>query len=405
MLRKREEWKPSSAERRSIVKIGTAIHNTLSSYRSAFEAGTQTSKLGALTEVAKTITASPYLEEILQLLVNLTAQRFNYKVVTVRLLDDKRNELILRATQAKNKAYQKKRAIKLGESFAGRAISENRPIIVEDVQTDRDYIGHDLAEEQGLRSMICVPLTIQDRPVGVMSCYTGEMHFFHDDEISALETLAKQAAISIEHARLHVRNTLMQEMHHRVKNNLQQVASLLRLQLRQSHYKSLEQALGDSLSRILAIAAVHELLSREDLDHVSMLSIAESLVYHQQQSFVLPDKRIKFAVRGDNVHLSTTQATQVALILNELIQNAVEHGFKSATEGEIHLTVEEFGNEIGLWVSNNGDRLPGDFDPKRGQLGLQIVENLSRSLGGTFLIEDRLGWTVCEVKFQRSSGE
>lgn len=378
------------------------LHN----FRTAYEAGTKLNRLGALNEVAKTLNQSPYLEEILQLLVNMTAQQFNYTVCSVRLLDPVRNELVLRATQAPARAYQRKPAIKLGESIAGRAIAENRAIIVHDVQTSEEYIGHDLAREQGLRSMICVPLTIQDRTLGVMSCYTNEPRDFPPDEVNALETLAKQAAVAIEHAKLQVRHTLMQEMHHRVKNNLQQVASLLRIQLRQSHYKTLEEAISDSLARILAIAAVHDLLSREDLDHVGIRSIAQALVNYVQQSFLLPGKEICFEVRGHDVHLNMTQATQIALVMNELIQNAVEHGFRESDEGEIHITVEDNQGEIGVWVSNSGDPLPSGYDPsKASHLGLQIVENLARALRGRFRISNVLGWTVCEVKFQRIGSE
>jgi two-component sensor histidine kinase len=248
---------------------------------------------------------------------------------------------------------------------------------------------------------------VQDKPVGVLSCYTGEVRDFQGDEISALETLAKQAAISIEHAKLQVRNTLMQEMHHRVKNNLQQVASLLRLQMRHSGYKSLEEALNDCLARILAIASVHDLLSREDLDHVGIRSIAESLVHHQQSSLLLPDRTIAFEVRGEDVTLNMSQATQVALVLNELIQNAIEHGFKATPSGDVHITIEANEDEVSLWVSNNGDALPPDFDPStQSHLGLKIVDNLARALGGgRFSIANVLGWTVAEVRFARHSGE
>lgn len=384
----------------------TSIFQAFAAFQDGFAAGANVNKLDVLSEVARTVTTSPYLEEVLQLLVNITAKRFNYRVVTVRLLDPERQELILRATQATNKAYQRKRAIKLGESIAGRAIQSREPVFTLDVLNDEDYIGHDLAEEQGLRSMICIPLIVQDRPVGVMSCYTGETRQFSDDEISVLMTLAQQTAVSIEHSRLQVRHTLMQEMHHRVKNNLQQVASLLRLQLRQSHYKSLEDALTDSLSRIQAIAAVHELLSRDDLDHVSIQHIAEMLCTHQQQSFIMPGKIIRFSVRGDQVHLNMNQATQVALVLNEMIQNAVEHGFSNAESGEIHITVEDKEGEIGIWVSNDGDPIPEGFDAaKSGQLGLQIIHSLSGALGGTFKIENRIGWTVCELIFTRQAAE
>ena len=406
LVRRNSAWKFDKETREQLVGLAAITARVFQGFTNAHQAGTRLNRLGALSEVSKTIAKSPYLEEILQLLVNLTAQQFNYRVCTVRLLDESRSELVLRATQAEAKAYQKKRAIKLGESIAGRAIAENRPVFVRDVQFDDEYIGHDLAVEQGLRSMICIPLTLQDRPVGVLSCYTTEVREFPADEIKALETLAKQAAVSIEHAKLQVRNTLMQEMHHRVKNNLQQVASLLRLQLRHSQFKTLEEALNDCLNRILAISTVHDLLSREDLDHVGVRSIAENLVHHQQTSFVMPDRKIKFEVRGSDVRLNMTQATQVALLLNELVANAIEHGFAKTPSGEIHVNVEDTDGEISIWVSNNGDPLPEGFDPTRAShLGLKIVENLARGLGGRFKMSEVLAWTVTEVKFPRATGE
>lgn len=404
-LQRMAPWEITETESESLSNLASQLGVGLRIYRAAYDAGAQTSRLDVLSEATRTLSDSPYLEETLQSLVNLTAGRFNYKVVTVRLLDEKSGELRLRATQATNKAYQQKGAINLGQSIAGRAINENRTVIVHDVQTDGEYLGHDLAVEQGLRSMICVPLMIQSRPVGVISCYTGEVRDFADDEVNALETLAKQAAISIEHSRLQVRHTLMQEMHHRVKNNLQQVAALLRLQMRQGGYKSTQEALDDSLNRILAISSVHELLSRDDLDHVSVKSLAEMLGQHQQTSFVLPGKHISFGVRGDEVFLNTNQATQVALILNEMIQNAVEHGFNQKSEGEIHINVEDMEPQIGIWVSNDGDPLPKNFDPASGKLGMQIMRSLVAALGGKLVIEDRLGWTVCQVIFTRQTGE
>lgn len=406
IFRRRTPWRFSEKVKQRLGQVSQMISLGYKSYRAGYQVGTQSNRLGALSEVSKTISNSPYLDEVLQLLVNLTAQQFNYRVCTVRLLDEERQELVLRATQATVKAYQRKRGIKLGESIAGRTLEENRPVIVRDVQVDSDYIGHDLAVEQGLRSMICIPLSIQDKPVGVLSCYTGEVREFSADEISALETLAQQAALAIEHAKLQVRDTLMQEVHHRVKNNLQQVAALLRLQLKTANYKTLEEALNDVLTRILAISTVHDLLSREDLDHVGIRSIAEALVHHHQSSFILPNKNVSFVVRGEDLRLNMNQATQVALLMNELVSNAVEHGFDQTNEGEIHITVETEESNVCLWVSNNGDKLPENFDPSKStSLGLTIVENLARSMGGKFKMSDVLGWTVSEVKFPRLSGE
>ncbi len=382
--------------------LGTAIQI----YRGAFEAGSRSNQLGLLSEITETLSGTPYLEEILQHLVNITARRFNYRVVSLRLLDESGENLILRAAFSVHRAYPRRPVIRMGESIAGKVIQRRRHIIVEDVQNDDDFIGHDLAIEQGLRSMVCVPLHLYERAVGVMSCYTGEVRQFSADEVATLETLAKQAAVAIEHAKSQVRETLLQEMHHRVKNNLQQVASLLRLQKRQSHYKSLDDALNDTLGRIEAIASVHELLSRDDLDHIDLKHLCDMLINHQQQSFILPGKSLAFSVRGNPISLATVQATQVALILNELIQNAVTHGFKVKNEGEVHLSLEsQPDGTVDIWVSNSGDSLPEDFDQFKGRLGLQIIDSLAKSLGGHFTLENRLGWTVAHVRFQRGTGE
>jgi two-component sensor histidine kinase len=193
-------------------------------------------------------------------------------------------------------------------------------------------------------------------------------------------------------------------MHHRVKNNLQQVASLLRLQMNQSQDHHVDEALGDSLGRILAIASVHDLLSRDDLDHVGLRSLAENLIQHTSQS-ILRGSGIRFQVQGDDTSLSTSQATQVALILNELILNAVEHGFGMDQSGDIHVTVEVDETQVDVWVSNNGSQLPENFNEQELGLGLQIVNSLARALRGTFTMKNELGWTVAHLCFTRTSGE
>ena len=151
--------------------------------------------------------------------------------------------------------------------------------------------------------------------------------------------------------------------------------------------------------------AVHELLSRDDLDHVSLIEIAKTLGQHQRQSFVNPSTRIQFLTTGDDVFLSTAQATQVALVLNELMANAVEHGFKNAQEGEVHITIETQTNTVDVYVSNSGDPLPPGFSLENANLGLKIVQSLAQSLGGSFTIQDKLGWTVSHLTFVRSGGE
>lgn len=360
----------------------------------------------AVTEVTEIIGASPYLEEILQLLVSFTAERLGYKVVNVRLIDEERKELVLRATQSEHRAYRKKRSLKIGESYAGRAVLEKRIITVENILEAEEYVGHDLAFEQGLKSMVCVPLIVRDIPIGVMTCYTDEFHTFGKVELRALEALAKQAAIAIEHAKLQVRSTLMQELHHRVKNNLQQIVSLLRLELLDTSKKSPSDIIYDSLGRIAAISSVHDLLSREDLDRVGIVSISENLAHYHQQAIPPRDMQLQISVVGENIPLSLNQATQVALILNELIQNAIKHGFDEKSTGEIEVKVASKANVMHIKVTNTGKQLQEGFSiEKSSNLGLQIVSTLTKAIGGKFSIKNLNSKVVAEITFPRDETE
>ena len=399
-VRTRRAYQYNANEARILARIAEQVARAIRQQERVATLETKAQRYEAVSEVGQLISSSPYLEEILQLLVSFTAERLNYKVVTVRLLDEQRDELVLRATQSESWAYRRKRSIRVGESFAGQAVLERRIITTEDVMTAPEYIGADLAAEQGLRSMACVPLMIGENVIGVMTCYTDDKRQFSRVELSALEALAKQAAIAIEHAKLQVRTTLMQEMHHRVKNSLQQIVSLLRLQLSEGQHRSVPEVINDSLGRILAIANVHDLLSREDLDRVGIRAIADTLSQYHQQSLLLPGKQIHIDVKGENFPLSMTQATQVALIINELIQNAIEHGFKTHDEGEIHVSVSADKDDVIIRVSNSGDRLAEDFDLSvDSHLGLKIVKNLSKAVGGNFVMEMRFNWVVAEVIF------
>jgi len=358
--------------------------------------------LHTLSEVSQAITSNIYLDELLNLFVEMTARTMNYKVCTVSLVDTDTNELIIKATQSESQEYMKKPRPKVGESIAGRAVAERRVITVPDVRKHPDYLFPDVAERAGLCSLASVPLTFQGRVIGVLNCYTDKVHTFSPEEIAILQALGTQAAFAIEHANLAVKSAVIQEMHHRVKNNLQQIASLVRLQMHYSKYTTVEQAMNDSLNRILAIAAVHELLSRDDLDTVSVKKVAEQILTATKQSVVAPSKCLYTKVEGPDIRLPLNHATSLALVINELVQNAVEHGFKDLDEGRIWVSIEDDGLVVCVTVVNDGEPLPQGFDPARTQsLGLRIVNDLVRGgLGGTFTMENRDG-IVATVRFPR----
>jgi two-component sensor histidine kinase len=135
---------------------------------------------------------------------------------------------------------------------------------------------------------------------------------------------------------------------------------------------------------------VHELLTRDDLDTVSVKRVSESLLAATQQSVVPPDKKVHMSVDGDEFVLPLHQATSMSLVLNELVQNAVEHGFRTLNEGRIHIQLTAGDAEMRVTVSNDGAQLPPGFTPRQSDsLGLSIVETLVRGdLQGTFTLEN-----------------
>jgi len=403
-VRTEKEHQYTQTQVRLLQSIASQISGAVENSRQYRKLEKRASQLSTLSEVSKTITSDLYLEEILQLIVAATADTLSFKICSLMLLDEDKQELVIKATQSKSREYAKKANVKLGESIAGRALASGQPVTVYDLKNSTEYATPDLARREGLSSLASIPLLVKNKKIGVLNCYTEKPHRFTDEEISVLCALGAHAAIAIEHAKLMVKSAIIQEMHHRVKNNLQQVASLLRLQMHYAGGRSVEQVLTESLNRILAIASVHELLAREDLDIISVKKVAEQILQATAQGILAPGKHISMNIEGPDILLPSAQATSVALILNELVQNAVEHGFgPGMDDGEIRITLAEEPKTLTLVVTNDGTPLPEGFDiRKTDSLGLQIVESLVRGdLQGRFVLANEGARTVASVVFAK----
>ncbi len=380
-------------------QVGGAVENN-NLYR---RMETRATQLSTISEISRTITSDLYLEEVLQLIVAMTAESMNFKICSVMMLDESKEELVIKATQSKSKAYLRKPNVKLTESVAGRAIFERRPITILDVRKTPGYQYPDIAKREGLCSLVALPMFVKNEIVGVLNCYTDSPREFTEDEIAVLTTLAGQAAISIHNAKLMVQAAVLQEMHHRVKNSLQTIASLLRLQLRMGKFDSPKAALTQSINRIQSIAAVHELLSSDNLDNVSVKKLADSILSATAHGLIPEGCEVKMGVEGKDFMLPSGHATYVSLVLNELIQNAVEHGLQQCVGGEITVSFHQDDEQIHMDVYNDGTPVPEDFDIKlHRNLGLRIVESLVRdNLFGDFTLVSENGKTKASVSFPK----
>ena len=190
-------------------------------------------QIEALSKVASLITSGLYLEELLRLIVQVTAEVTNSKISSLMLLDPEKKELMVRATQSISEAYNKKPNIKFGYGIAGIVAKTNKAICVPDVRDDERYLSRDIAKKEGLCSLACVPLALKSRVIGVLNCYTSKKHKFSASELNLLSALANQAAIAIENAELDLRVQSAEEalttrkLVERAKDILSQEANIL----------------------------------------------------------------------------------------------------------------------------------------------------------------------------------
>jgi two-component sensor histidine kinase len=179
---------------------------------------------------------------------------------------------------------------------------------------------------------------------------------------------------------IRVKNAMIQEVHHRVKNNLQTIAGLLRMQARRVNSEEARQVLDEALNRILSVAVIHEFLSSESSNVINIKEISQRIIAQFQQGMLPPDKNIRLELDGDPIYLPARQATACSLIINELLQNAVEHGFVQKQTGFVRLNLEDNGDEVIIKVADNGDGLPVGFQMEQNDsMGLQIVKVLVES--------------------------
>ena len=167
--------------------------------------------ISAISEISQAISSDQYLDDILKLIVTVTANVMDSKICSLWLLDEKEKVLKIRATQTMSEEYLKERSLNLGEGIVGYVAQHKKPLAIVDVLKEPRYKEKDLARKESLVSMLSVPLTVKDKVIGVINCYTSFSHEFTDTERAVLSTVANQAAICIENTELMVKTRVIQE--------------------------------------------------------------------------------------------------------------------------------------------------------------------------------------------------
>ena len=350
-------------------------------------------QLALVSAIAERITAILDPDRLIREAVTLGRERFGYHNVAVLMLDEARQELVLRAVSgAYADLFRDDYRQSLGVGLIGAAARTGTSVLVNDVSRDSRF--HFPTERPtATESELVVPLRMADRILGVLDIQASVRNAFDASDVAAVETLANQIAVALENARLYaqtkseaeVKSTLLRELSHRVKNNLSTIVGLLCMGLEDETLPRRE-ILNETLTRVQSMAVAHTLLANSPRARVDALELSRNILAESVRQMTLPGQNVSLVVRGEAIEISAHQAATLALVFNELVTNAVKHG-GTCPATELRLEVRRVSGAARIELSSPGDPAPDPTQAgnRSGGLGLQLIRTLvEKDLGGTF---------------------
>jgi PAS domain S-box-containing protein len=279
-------------------------------------------------------------------------------------------------------------------------------------------------QQYGAKTILYIPLRVKRQLIGYVELWESRRRReFTPEEIALCQGIAQQAAIALENAQLYgqaqqeiaerkrmeeqikasleEKEVLLKEIHHRVKNNLQVISSLLYLQSKNLKDKQTLEMFQESHNRVRSMALIHErLYQSQDLARIDFAEYVRSLANYLFRSYGVNTGVIQLKINMDDVSLGIDTAIPCGLIINELVSNSLKHAFPDGGGGKVRIELRADDGQFTLMVSDDGVGLPEDLDFRNAQsLGLQLVNNLSvAQLEGTIEL-DRCGGTAFRIMF------
>jgi two-component sensor histidine kinase len=347
----------------------------------------KTEQLAAVREISRAIAEAQDLNDTLDLITRRTTEIMQMDSCSIYLYNQARDKLVLAASTGLNQTGIGEFFLPQGAGLTSWAAEHRQTVAAADAFADVRFYRVLGSGDSKFPSLMAMPLVSREKVLGAANVQTINRHEFSPDEMEVFNFIVELAAIAIEKAQL-AHSALIQEMHHRVKNNLQTIAMLLRLQMGDGQNLSPQNVLKETINRVLSIATVHEILSEAGVDKVGTLDLIKRVTTTVAGNMIDPQADITVTVSGDNVKLISQRATSLALIANELLQNALEHGMAGRQQGQINITLIHRDSQLRLRVQDDGHGLPEDFYPEADLgLGLDIVRTtVTEDMRGKFFI-------------------
>ena len=272
----------------------------------------------------------------------------------------------------------------LGRSILDFALTENRDAISERIQLAANPRELRPAFESAITNLQGERIELAVKAVSVL--FDGEAAVL----VTMQDITQRKRSEELLQAALHDKDALLREVHHRVKNNLQVIDSLLRMEGRRSDSTAARLVLQDMQGRIHSMALLHEMLYRSGtFAAVELGAYLRQLTVRAVQVMGSHSGAVRLCLDLGTVHVDMDQAVPCGLLVNELVSNCLKHGFPDGRSGEVHVTLSHLGDgqALELQVRDTGIGLPADFDARRSTtLGLQLASDLAGQIGGQLRI-------------------
>jgi len=255
-----------------------------------------------------------------------------------------------------------------------------------------------------------VPLNIDGHTIGVLVVQTyGEGVRYGEEEKNILKFVSDQVAMTVHRkkveaqikAQLQEKDVLLKEVHHRVKNNMQVISSLLNLQSRRVKDPAVFEMFKESQRRIRSMALIHErLYQSSDLSRIEFSQYLRNLTTHLFHSYQVDASRVQLKLEAEEVHLNINTAIPCGLIVNELVSNALKHGFPEGRKGELEIGLSAVPEDgYMLKIKDDGVGFPEGLDFRKTEtLGMQIINTLVEQIGGRLELSREKG-TAFRLEF------
>jgi len=381
-------------------------------------------RFNAQHAVTKVLSESTTLKEALSRILSTMCSTLEWDLGEIWLLDQKNQ--VLRCSEIWHtasvdmpdfKAATKETTFLPGIGLPGSVWSKARPVWIADVVYDANFPRASVAEKEGLHGAFGFPILAGREVLGTINIYSREIKAPDEDLLNLVEDIGNRIGLFIRRvyaeeqikAALKEKEVLLAEVHHRVKNNLQIISSLLDMSSMQTQNQETIDLFAESRNRVEAMSLIHsQLYESEQFDEIDMHRHIHELSENLLKIYS-KEKAVTFDIQSANVFLPVTLAVPCALVLNELISNSLKHAYTDGQQGIVSISMQQPSDGTTLAkVKDDGVGISEEIDIERSKsLGLKLVRNIvNKQLNGTMKVVRNKGTEVAiEFNTQRRAHE